>query len=156
MDTQQSAATQSAIDAPPLLSVEVQHYFTDSPSICIICLLNLLTQVIGTPSAPQPLVLSQGAGPSTAPIIMESSSSDEPMVQAPEQGTTASRTQLEEIRFKVVRHLSGFIWPIRYHHQPIYFSFLIISRNRTLLTIASSLSRLPFLTTKKSLPAKSP
>ncbi|XP_072150518.1 uncharacterized protein [Setaria viridis] len=79
MVTQQSAAAQSAIDAPPLPSVEVT----------------------GTPSAPQPPVFSQGAGPSTAPIVVESSSSDEPMAQAPEQGVTASQMQHEEIRFKV-------------------------------------------------------
>ncbi|XP_072151288.1 uncharacterized protein [Setaria viridis] len=79
METQQSVATQSAIGAPPLPSVEV----------------------IGTPSAPQPPVFSQGVGPSTTPIVVESSSSDEPMAQAPEQGVTTSQMQHEEIRFKV-------------------------------------------------------
>src|SRR5688572_12883493 len=71
------------------------------------CLFNLLTQVIGTPSAPQPLVPSREAGPSTAPIIVESSSSDEPMAPAPEPRITASQMKLEEIRFKEVRNLSA-------------------------------------------------
>ena len=68
-------------------------------------LFNFLTQVTGTLSAPpnQPLVIFREAGPSKAPIIVESSSSDEPMVPAPESRVTASQTQFEEIRFKEVR-----------------------------------------------------
>lgn len=88
-------------------------------------LFNPLTQAIGTPSAPQPPVFSQGAGPSTAPIIVESSSSDEPMAQAPEQGVTASQVQHEEIRFKAVSYVPAFTQPIRFYSQPIYSSFLL-------------------------------
>nr|XP_034577307.1 uncharacterized protein LOC117840882 [Setaria viridis] len=59
-------------------------------------------ETIGTPSVPRQPIPSQGAGPSTVPIVVESSSSDEPMTQATEQDTTALQAQHEEIRFKMV------------------------------------------------------
>nr|TKW21227.1 hypothetical protein SEVIR_4G174000v2 [Setaria viridis] len=58
-------------------------------------------QAIGTPGVSRQPISSQGAGPSTAPIVVESSSSDEPMAQATEQVTTALQAQHEEIRFKM-------------------------------------------------------
>nr|XP_034603312.1 uncharacterized protein LOC117863625 [Setaria viridis] len=58
-------------------------------------------EVTGTLNTPpnQPLVILREAGPSRAPIIVESSS-DDPMVPAPESRVIVSQTQLEEIRFK--------------------------------------------------------
>jgi len=100
------AVAQAVDETPALPSAEVYHPSTRSSSIWMMLLLNL-TQVTGTLSASpnQPLVILQEPGPSRAPIIVESSSSDEPMAPVLESRVTVSQTQLEEIRFKEVRDL---------------------------------------------------
>ena len=71
--------------------------------------LPILTQVIGTLTvlSEQPPVreVPQEAGPSRTPIIVESSSSDEPILPVPKPRVVIPQTQMEEIRFKEVRSL---------------------------------------------------
>ena len=99
----QSVITRPDANTPLPSSIAVQYLSYGLPSsICITCLTDPSTQTIGTPSVSRQPIPSQGAGPSTVPIVVESSSSDEPMTQATEPDTTALQAQHEEIRFKMV------------------------------------------------------
>ena len=103
MEIPKSATTRPDTNAPLPSSIEVRYLsYGFPPGTCVMYLTDSSTQAIGTPSASRPPISSQRAGPSTAPIVVESSSSDEPMAQATEQDTTASQAQHEEIRFKMV------------------------------------------------------
>ena len=103
MEMPQSATTRPDTNAPLPSSIEVRYLSYGLPSgICITYLTDSSTQTIGTPRVSRQPISSQGAGPSTVPIIVESSSSDEPTVQATDQNTTALQAQHEEIRFKTV------------------------------------------------------
>ena len=103
MEIPQSATIRPEANTPLPSSIEVRYLSYGLPSgICVTYLTDPSTQIIGTPSVPRRPIPSQGAGPSTVPIVVESSSSDEPMTQATEQDTTALQAQHEEIRFKMV------------------------------------------------------
>lgn len=103
MEMSQSVTTRPDANTPLPSSIAVQYLSYGLPSsIRITCLNDPSTQTIGTPNVPRQPISSQGAGPSTVPIVVESSSSDEPITQVTEQGTMALQAQHEEIRFKMV------------------------------------------------------